>query len=108
MKLIEMNERLEKATEEQRRRIEELEARLRKDSGNSSKPPSSDAPWSKRRRQRRPSSGRKQGGQPGHEGPSRPLFDASAVDEVHDHRPATCPDCGGSDVVSVDRPPVPH
>lgn len=101
-------EEQKKTIAEQTRRIEELEAKLRKDSGNSSKPPSSDAPWSKRRRQRRPSSGRKQGGQPGHEGTSRAQFDTSAVDQVVDHRATTCPCCGGSDLVAADRPPVRH
>jgi hypothetical protein len=99
-------EEQKKTIAEQTRRIEELEAKLRKDSGNSSKPPSSDAPWSKRRRQRRPSSGRKQGGQPGHEGTSRAQFDTGAVDQVVDHRATTCPCCGGSDLETVDRAPV--
>ena len=108
MKLIEMNERLEKASEEQKRRIEELEARLKKDSGNSSKPPSSDAPWSKRRRQRRPASGKKQGGQPGHEGTTRDLFDASAVDVVVDHPAAVCSACGSEDLEALTQEPVRH
>lgn len=95
-------------TEEQARRIEELEAKLRKDSDNSSKPPSSDAPWSKKRRQRRPASGKKQGGQPGHEGASRALFDAGAVRAVIDHRPACCSSCGGSDLEMIERPPARH
>lgn len=101
MKLIEMTER-------QQREIDELKARLAKDSGNSSKPPSSDAPWSKRRRQRRPASGRKQGGQIGHEGTSRELLDASAIDAVEDHFAAQCPSCGCGELESVDRPPVRH
>ena len=66
--------------EPQQREIEQLKARLRKDSGNSSKPPSSDAPRSKRRREQRPSSGTKQRGQPGHEGASRRQFDTGAVE----------------------------
>jgi transposase len=94
-------------TEEQARRIDELEARLRKDSGNSSKPPSSDAPWSKRRRQRRPASGRKQGGQPGHEGAGRAPFAAEELHAVVDHRPAACPSCGG-EIEPLEGAPVRH
>lgn len=92
----------------QAKRIEDLEAKLRKDSCNSSKPPSSDAPWSKKRRQRRPASGKKQGGQPGHEGTSRALFDASDVDDVVEHRPACCSSCGGSDLEAIERAPMRH
>jgi len=62
--------------EQQRQRIEELEARLAKDSHNSSKPPSSDPPFKKPppRSQRKPS-GRKPGGQKGHRGVTRSLVD---------------------------------
>ena len=62
--------------EQQRRRIEELEARLRKDSHNSSKPPSSDPPFRKPppRSQRKPS-GRKPGGQKGRRGTTRALVE---------------------------------
>jgi hypothetical protein len=38
-------------------------------------------------------SGRRQGGQPGHEGKGRSLLPAWAVDEVVDHWPADC-ECG--------------
>ena len=48
-------------------RVEALELRLSQDSHNSSKPPSSDAPWQKTRSLRRPS-GKAAGGQAGHPG----------------------------------------
>ena len=38
---------------QQTRQIEELRTRVGRNSGNSSKPPSSDGPWSKRRQRRR-------------------------------------------------------
>ena len=62
--------------EQQRQRIQELEARLAKDSHNSSKPPSSDPPFKKPppRSQRKPS-GRKPGGQKGHPGVTRTVVD---------------------------------
>ncbi len=62
--------------EQLRERIQELEARLAKDSHNSSKPPSSDPPFKKPppRSQRKPS-GRKPGGQKGRRGVTRALVD---------------------------------
>jgi transposase len=73
-------------------RVEKLERELAKNSGNSSRPPSSDPP---RRTPGRGKdrSGRNPGGQPGHEGHGRPLLPAWAVDEVEDHWPTGC-DCG--------------
>jgi transposase len=57
-------------------RIRELEARLAKDSHNSSKPPSSDPPFKKPPpRSLRQSSGKKPGGQKGHPGATRVLID---------------------------------
>jgi hypothetical protein len=74
-------------------RVEKLERELRKDSHNSSAPPSSDLP-SKRWRQRgKDPSGRKQGAQDGHEGHGRELLPASAVVRVIEHWPERC-GCG--------------
>lgn len=57
-------------------RIQELEARLAKDSHNSSKPPSSDPPFKKPPpRSLRQRSGKKPGGQKGHPGATRSLVD---------------------------------
>jgi transposase len=72
-------------------RVDDLEARLRQDSGNSSKPPSSDLG-----RKRKPPvepSGRKRGGQPGHGGKTRELVPEAEVDEVVDLDPAQCENC---------------
>ena len=72
-------------------RVEELEARLSKDSHNSSKPPSSDGLGKKTRSLREPS-GKNSGGQAGH--PGKTLKRSSHVDIVVDHRlPQHCP-CG--------------
>lgn len=73
-------------------RIDELEAQLKQNSGNSSKPPSSDMG-----RKRKPPtclSGRKGGGQPGHMGKTRELVPESEVDEVVDRDPESCERCG--------------
>jgi transposase len=71
-------------------RLHELEARLAKDSHNSSKPPSSDGLARKTKSLRR-RSGRKPGGQIGHRGETLRLV--AIPDEVVEHRPALCSSC---------------
>lgn len=90
-----------------RAKVEELEARLKKDSSNSSRPPSSDPPWHKRERPRAPS-GKKPGGQPGHEGTTRQMFDTSAVTNTLEHRPTACTCCGSTDLVASGEEPYRH
>jgi transposase len=75
-------------------RIRELEARLGQNSTNSSQPPSSDPPGVVRR-QKKPT-GRKRGGQPGHQGHHRKRLPPERVDEVVVHRPEACRHCGHS------------
>jgi transposase len=72
-----------------------LQARLRTDSHNSSKPPSSDGPGVKPHpKSQRIPSGRKSGGQPGHVGHTLVLVDEP--DEVVGHLPSHCHACGQS------------
>jgi transposase len=75
-------------------KVAELECRLAQNSRNSSRPPSSDGlakpPALKSVRR---SSGRKPGGQRGHEG--RHLQRVEYPDEVVRHVPSRCEDCGG-------------
>jgi len=71
-------------------RVQELEARLSKDSHNSSKPPSSDGLARKTKSLRR-RSGKKPGGQIGHRGETLRLV--ATPDEVVEHRPAICAGC---------------
>ena len=69
--LLQKISKLEALLEAAMTRIAELEAKGKQDSGNSSKPPSSDLG-----RKRKPPvepSGRKRGGQPGHAGQNREL-----------------------------------
>jgi len=78
-------------------RIAELERRLGLDSSNSSRPPSSDAPWDKTRAKKRSSrtrSGRNPGKQPGAEGSSRSLVEDP--DRVVVISPPRCHGCAGS------------
>ncbi|PZS16885.1 MAG: IS66 family transposase [Pseudonocardiales bacterium] len=79
-------------------RVEELERRVDRDSGNSSQAPSSDAPKSRaeRRREARGAyerSMRKSGGQPGHEGKAREMVAPERVDARREHLPGRC-GCG--------------
>ncbi len=73
-------------------RIEELEARLRLSSKNSSKPPSSDGLAKPSPRSLRAKGRRKPGGQTGHRGQT--LAQAAVPDEVVRHEPAACGGCG--------------
>lgn len=97
-------------------RVEQLQARLGRDSSNSSKPPSSDPPYTKKtKRGLRGSSGRKPGKQPG--APGAALRQVQDPDEVVVCELPDCPDCGralaDAPVVSVarrqvfDPPPAP-
>ena len=79
------------------RRIEALEARVtrleelvRRNSKNSHTPPSADP---NRQPAEKKSTGRKRGGQPGHEGTTRNLLSVEAVDDVVIHRPEICEAC---------------
>lgn len=75
------------------KRLVEVEARLNQTSRNSSKPPSSDPPSAKPRPAKDPT-GRKSGGQLGHEGHGRTLKPESAVDHRIEVRPESCAQCG--------------
>jgi transposase len=72
--------------------VEELAQRLGSNSRNSSQPPSADPPQTTIRPRRKPS-GRRPGGQPGHEGQSRALVPVEEVDVVIPVKPIQCPRC---------------
>jgi hypothetical protein len=67
--------------------VETLTGRLEKTSQTSSKPPSSDSPFQKPKRQRRPSKGGKRGARTGHRGTGPTLLSPT---EVHWVEPAPC------------------
>jgi transposase len=74
-------------------RVRELEAQLSKNSSNSSKPPSSDGlKKPPRTTSQRGKSGKKPGGQPGHEG--KTLEPVDVPDRVIVHSPGACAGCG--------------
>jgi transposase len=68
-----------------------LKERLRQNSRNSSKPPSSDMG---RGKMPKAPAGREPGGQPGHAGTTRELVPPEKVDEVVDQDPELCANCG--------------
>lgn len=74
-------------------RVQALEARLAKDSHNSSKPPASDG-LAKKTKSQRHATGRPNGGQPGH--PGATLRPAAHPDQVEEHFPRTCRGCGAA------------
>lgn len=73
--------------------IAELKERLGQNSGNSSKPPSSDPPSYQPKPPREPQ-GRKRGGQPGHQGHSRQFVPVEEVSHLIDLKPQRCTRCG--------------
>jgi len=75
------------------RRSVELEARLKENSTNSNRPPSTDPPGVKRPQRSREKTGRKRGAQPGHEGATRPLLPPDQVDRFVPVFPAKCSGC---------------
>jgi len=77
------------------RELEQIVAQLTRDSSNSSRPPSSDPPWGRGKKEsnRKPPSKRKQGGQPGHKGKKRELLPPEMVAKTHNLFPETCSYC---------------
>ena len=106
--LAESQAALGRAVEELARageRIAELEARLRQTPRNSSRPPSSEGLGKPSPRSLRKKTGRKPGGQDGHEG--RTLAQVARPDRELRHEPACCGRCGaglaGRAVTGVER-----
>ena len=83
---------LEEKNKQLEARVAELERQLGQNSSNSSKPPSSDPPWLPSKK--KPKTGRKPGGQPGHAGHNREMVDADQVPDLRKVFPASTCDCG--------------
>ncbi len=87
-------------------RINDLENRLKLNSTNSSKPPSSD-PIGMKRRPPAPPTGKKRGGQRGHRKAKRALVPPEKVRETIHCKPSTCRRCG-SGLAGDDPEPLIH
>jgi transposase len=84
---------MEASIGQMQQRMSQLEEQVGKNSRNSSKPPSSDPPNVKQAPPKE-ASGRKQGGQPGHEGQGRGLKPPEAVKDFIVSKPISCQQCG--------------
>jgi transposase len=99
------------------KRVAALETRLRQDSSNSSRPPSTDAPTTKRQRRRPAAERRKPGGKLGHPGHQPMLLEPTATVALFPEE-CSCGHAGFADLrpyhthqvieLPVMRPDVPH
>ncbi|QFS51045.1 DUF6444 domain-containing protein [Nostoc sphaeroides] len=87
-------------------KYQELLEKINRTSKNSSSPPSSD-PLNTEKQKQKNKSDKKRGGQAGHKGHSRHLYDASECESVLEHHPETC-NCCGEKLVGVDSNPYRH
>ncbi len=87
-------------------RVLDLEVRLKLNSTNSSKPPSTD-PIGMKRKPPAPPSKRKRGGQPGHRKAHRPLVPSERVNETFHCKPPSCRRCGHA-LAGEDSEPLIH
>lgn len=91
---LELIDRMGQQLAQLQAQVAALEERLRLNSKNSSKPPSSDGPGSGGNRAQRRSSERRRGAQKGHKGHFRALLDEAEVDEVIDCQVRAVCECG--------------
>lgn len=91
----EENRTLREENQALRQTVAALEERLRTNSSNSSKPPTSDPPWKKVRPPKEKKGKRSRGGQPGHPGSQHKLAPAEQVDERISCPPEEQCSCGG-------------
>jgi len=90
------------------REVQELKALLERHSSNSNKPPSSDSPSQRADRSSRPSSGKKPGGQPGHEAHLRAFLPEEQVTRHERRDPRRCRRCAAALEVAEELEPLRH
>jgi transposase len=84
---------LETAVQRLEATVQHLTERVQQTSRTSSRPPSSDSPEALAKRPRREPTGRRPGGQPGHQGHTRALVPLAEVDVVVPVKPERCRRC---------------
>ncbi|MBW4511506.1 MAG: IS66 family transposase [Scytonematopsis contorta HA4267-MV1] len=92
-KLGQLIKQSEKELSDKDAQNQELLEKINRTSNNSSSPPSSDPPSVEKPLHKKKKSGKKRGGQPGHKGHSRFLFEPDDC-TILDHHPKTCSCCG--------------
>jgi len=97
-----------KHVERLERRIEDLEALLKRDSSNSNRPPSSDLPSQRAERPSRPPSSKKPGGQPGHQACQCAFLPDEQVTRRERRDPRRCRGCAVSLAVAEEIEPLRH
>jgi transposase len=105
-KLGQLIKQSEKELAEKESQNLELLEKINRTSNNSSSPPSADPPSAQKPNQKKKSS-KKRGGQPGHKGHSRLLYEPEDCTSVLDHHPETCR-CCGEKLTGVDAFPYRH
>lgn len=90
------------------REIAELNALVRRDSSNSNQPPSSDSPSQRAERPPGPPSGKKPGGQPGHQACQRALLPDEQVTRREHRAPRRCRRCAASLADAEEIEPLRH
>lgn len=85
-----------KRVERLERRIADLEALIGRNSSNSNRPPSLDSPSQRAERPSQPPSGKKPGGQPGHQAYQRALVPDEQVTRRESREPRRCRRCAAS------------
>jgi len=107
-RLRQENKQLTDIVETLNQRINTLEEKLatsKKNSRNSSKPPSSDIVKAKKPKTNESEGKRKIGGQPGHPKHTRPLYTDDQIDIRHPYVYSFCPNCGGEATLRLDLEP---
>ncbi len=97
-----------KRVERLEREMAELRVLLERNSSNSGKPPSSDSPSQRAERPSRPPSGKRPGGQPGHQACQRAPVPAEQVRRRERHDPRHCRSCAASLSSADEREPLRH
>ena len=100
---VEQIEQLEQRLKELEIENQQLREKSNRTSKNSHSPPASDPPNLQKDKKKKPR-GKKRGGQPGHQGHSRPLYPVEECESVKDYYPTTC-GCCGEELSGVDPNP---
>jgi hypothetical protein len=106
MELVKETWELKEEVQQLKVKLSGIEERLNQNSKNSSRPPSKDEPGKKKTKSIK-KTGRKRGGQKGHQGNQRYLYEAEECEQIEEVKPQTCGHCG-SKLSGEDEAPYRH